>query len=139
MARMLVSFGGHSRKLRCAFARLTMWLANGHPPWEAYEAMMIGRLVGFDKMPGVIPLGIGDIIRRLIAKCGLKVMGQEATRACGTDQLCAGLEAGIEGGIHFIRQLQDEHLEDPDPWGMLLIDAKNAFNEGNRKMMAWVA
>ena len=84
MARMLVSFGGHSRKLRCAFSRLTMWLANGHPPWEAYEAMMIGRLVGFDKMPGVRPLGIGDIIRRLVAKCGLKVMGQEATRACGT-------------------------------------------------------
>ena len=52
MDRMLVSFGGHSRKLRCAFARLTMWLSNGHPRWEAYEAMMIGRLVGFEKMPG---------------------------------------------------------------------------------------
>ena len=42
-------------------------------------------------------------------------MGQEATCACGTNQLCAGLEASIEGGIHFIRQLQDEHLEDPEP------------------------
>ena len=76
--------------------------------------MMIGRLLGFDKIPGVRPLGIGYIIRRLVAKCGLKVMGQDATRACGTDQLCTGLEAGIEGGIHFIRQIQDEHLEDPE-------------------------
>ena len=57
----------------------------------------------------------------------------------GINNLCAGLEAGIKGGIHFIRQLQQEHLGDDEPWGMLLIDAKNAFNEGSRKMMAWVA
>ena len=85
---------------------------------------MVGRLVGFDKMPGVRPLGIGDIIRRLVAKCCLAVTGQEATRAVGTDNLCAGLEADIERGIHFIRQLHQEHLGDDEPWGMLLIDAK---------------
>ena len=92
--------------------------------------MMLVRLVGFDKIPGVRPLGIGDMIRHLVAKCCLAVMGQEATRACGTDQLCAGLEASIEGGIHSIRLLEAEHKENPYPWGMLLIDARNAFNEG---------
>ena len=62
-------------------------------------------------------------------------MGNEVTRACGTDQLCSGLEAGIEGGIHHMRSMWDEHEGDKDEWGVLLIDAKNAFNEGNWKMM----
>ena len=70
----------------------------------------------------------------------LIVVGKEATRACGIDQLCNGLEAGIEGGIHHMRSLWDEHdKEKNDTWGVLLIDARNAFNEGNRKMMMWVA
>ena len=35
-------------------------------------------------------------------KSVLKVVGQEAKYACGTDQLYGGMEAGIEGGIHII-------------------------------------
>ena len=101
--------------------------------------MMIRRLVGFDKIPGVRPLRIGDIIRRLVAKCGLAVAGQEAMRACGTDTICTRLEAWIEGGIHFIHQLQNKNLQDQDPWGMFLIDAHNTCNKSNKMMMLWVA
>ena len=32
----------------------------------------------------------------------------------------------------------DEHEGDKEEWGVLLIDAKNPFNEGNRKMIIWV-
>jgi hypothetical protein len=33
--------------------------------------------------------------------------GTEAKEACGIDQPCTGLEAGIEGGIHAMHDLWD--------------------------------
>ncbi len=64
---------------------------------------------------------------RLTSKCVLFVCGDEAKEACGVDQLCAGLESGIEGGIHAARLLWETHAEEEE-WGFLLVDAKNAFN-----------
>jgi hypothetical protein len=72
----------------------------------------------------------------LLAKCLLFVAGSEAKEACGTDQLCDGPEAGIEGGIHAMQNLWELHQGDED-WGFLLIDAKNAFNEQNETVMLW--
>ena len=47
-----------------------------------------------------------------------------------------GLEAGIEGAIHAMRVLWDEHKKEED-WDFLLIDTRNAFNEENRTAMLW--
>ena len=51
-------------------------------------------------------------------------------------QLAGGLEAGIEGAIHVMRVLWEEHKKEED-WGFLLIEACNAFNEENRTSMLW--
>ena len=45
---------------------------------------------------------------------------------CGVNQQCSGLRAGIEGAVHAIRELYYEHRG--DGWGVLLVNAKNAFN-----------
>ena len=71
-----------------------------------------------------------------MAKCLLKVAGSEAKSACGTTQLAGGLEARIEGAIHTMRVLWEEHRKEED-WGFLLIDPRNAFNEENRTAMLW--
>ena len=52
------------------------------------------------------------------------------------EQLCGGLEAGIEGGIHASRLLWQKHAQEEE-WGILLIDAHNAFNGKNRTAMLW--
>ena len=39
----------------------------------------------------------------MIAKCTVKVVGDDAKVACGNVNLCAGLEAGIEGALHAVR------------------------------------
>ena len=98
MPHWLLKFGEASASLRKSITKLVEWLANGYPPWTAYRAMTWSRLVGLDKYPGVRPIGIGNILRRLVCKVLLIVVGNEATRACGTDQLCSRLEARIEGG-----------------------------------------
>ena len=41
---------------------------------------------------------------------------------------------GVEGYIHAMRVLWEEHSQEED-WGFLLIDAHNAFNEENRTAM----
>ena len=135
MAAWLLKYGGHSAELRNIVAKFTEWLANSFPPWAAYRAMTWNRMIGLGKSNGgVRPIHIGDIWRRTFCKVFLEITRPEATRAAGIDQLCCGLEAGIEAGIHAMKSLYDANV-DNDDWGILFLDACNAFNESNRKMM----
>ena len=133
---ILLQHGGASKQLRLSVAKFVRWMSNDYPPWAAYRALMMNRLVALNKSPGVRPLGIGDVWRRLFAKCNLVWSGPQAQAACGSDQLCAGLSAGIEGGIHGMSQLWAES-EAIHKFGFLLVDARNAFNEINRVNMLW--
>jgi hypothetical protein len=73
------------------------------PPWAAYPALMCRRLVVLDKQPGVRPMAIGEIWHQCIAKGNLAGLGAQAKGACGSVQLCTGLEASIEGLLHAVR------------------------------------
>ena len=119
-----------------AVASFSRWLANDSPPWAAYRAIMANRLVALDKYPEVRRLAIGEIWRRLFAKCVLELAGGQAKDTCGSAQLCAGLEADIDGAVHIISELWKEQ-EEEENWGFLLVDARNAFNEGNRICTLW--
>jgi hypothetical protein len=66
----------------------------------------------------------------------LQPAGRKAKELCGILQLCAGLEAGIEGSIHAIKELWKQH-EEEEEWGFLLVDASNAFNKLNQTAMLW--
>ena len=52
----------------------------------------------------------------------MEVTGAEAEEACGTDQLCGELEAGIERGVHAVWLLWQQQAQEED-WGFLLADA----------------
>ena len=86
-------------------------LSNGRPQWVAYCAMTSGRLITLEKHPGIIKFIVGETWRWLMVKCLLRVTGQEAKAACGTDQLDQGVEAGIEGSIHVMIILWQDHLQ----------------------------
>jgi hypothetical protein len=124
----LLQFGEVSSILRNALVKFIGWLANHTPPWVAYLALMSGHLLGLNKLPGVQPVGVGEVWHHLA--------GEEAKEACGIVQLCAGLEAGIKGGIHMITKLWQQMKEDND-WGFLLIDVSDAFSEMNWTAMQW--
>ena len=49
--------------------------------------------------------------------------GMDVEEVCGTDQLCSGIKAGIEGAVHTMRELIDVNAG--TGCGLLLVDAKN--------------
>ena len=114
----LLRFGAASGELQLIVAEVGKWLSNGRPSWAAYLALMSGRLIALEKSPGIRPVGIGETWRRLLAKCLLRVSGQESKAACGTEQLADRVEAGIEGEIHAARRQWAQHSQEED-WAML--------------------
>ena len=77
-------------------------MANSYPNWAAYGALMAYYLVVLDKWPGVLPVGIGETLHQALAKLIMRAAGDQAKTACGNLQLCAGLQAGIEGTTHAV-------------------------------------
>ena len=73
---------------------------------------MSNRLIALDKCPGVRPVGVGEMWRRLFEKCVIKVSGRQVKSARGTSQLCTGLEAGIEGKVHAVNALWEVQRHD---------------------------
>ena len=100
MRNWLLCFRCALKELRVVFASLADLMANFFPPWAAYCALMACRLVALDKRPGVRPVGIGETLRRALAKLVIRT----AKTVCGNLQLCAGIEAGIEGATHALGQ-----------------------------------
>ena len=82
-----------------------------------------------DKKPGVRPIGIGEVLRRLTGKLLVGVIKKDIIDAAGPLQTCSGLKSGIEAAIHAMRQI----FEKDETEAILLVDAENAFNNLNRK------
>ena len=55
-------------------------------------------------------MGIGDTLRRALAKLVMRAAGDQAKTECGKLQLCRGLKAGIEGATHAVGQLRLERV-----------------------------
>lgn len=77
----------------------------------AYRAVTDQRMVALDKSPGTRPVGISCVWIRRVCKAMLIEAWSDGKEACGSDQLCAGLEAGIEGALHSVRVLGFEEWE----------------------------
>ena len=74
----LLRFRCASEELRVVAASLADWIANSSPSWAAYCTLMACRLVALDKRPGVRPMGIGEMLRRALAKLIMKAAEDQA-------------------------------------------------------------
>ena len=129
------SFGNTSQDLCDAIAELAKKLCrdNIHP--DTLHEFVANRLIPLDKgedregNPGVRPIGIGEILRRIIGKVIVENIRENIIEAAGPLQTCAGLRSGIEASIHAMRKVFSEDETE----ALLLVDAENAFNNLNRK------
>ena len=100
----LLRFGCASEELIVVVASLADCMDTSFPFWAAYRALMACHLVTLDKRLWVRPVGIGEMLRRALAKIVMRAARDQAKMACANLQLCAGLYAGIEGETHDVGQ-----------------------------------
>ena len=110
MRNWLLCFRCASEELTVIVARMADWMANSSPTWADYSALMACCLVDLDKRPGVRPVRIGETLLRALAELVMRAAGDQAKTVCGNLQLCAGLEASIEGATHAAGKRQLERV-----------------------------
>ena len=131
----------HWRRLCCSFRQASAGLCEALAAFArrlcteqidpvVLEAFVCNRSLPLDKSPGLRPIGIGELIRRIVGKAVLRLLKKDISIAAGATQLCAGQEAGAEAIIH---AMLEEYSEDTTE-GILLVDADNGFNRLNRNM-----
>ena len=129
------SYGKVSVNLCQAIADLAKKLCREDIHPDSLNEFVACRLIPLDKgddkfgNPGVRPIGIGEILRRLIGKVVVGNIKDDIIEAAGPLQTCAGLNSGIEATIHAMRRV----FEDDSTEAVMLVDAENAFNNLNRE------
>ena len=91
---------------------------------------MACRFIPLNKDPGVRPIGLCEVVRRIIGKAILVVTKQYVLEAADPFQLCAGQDAGCEAAVHAMHRV----FQDSSTAAVILVDAKNAFNNINRRV-----
>ena len=88
---------------------------------NALEAYLASRLIPLDKHPGVRPIGIGEVLRRVVGKAILHVISADIQEAAGGLQLCAGQDFGIEATIHACMMCTTRRTPRASSWLMQLM------------------
>ena len=128
------SFGKTSLFLAESIANAAKRLCREDIHYSCLKEFTACRLIplnkGDDKLgnPGVRPIGIGEILRRIIGKSVISSFRTEIQVAAGPLQTCAGLKSGIEACIHAMKLIWDDDATE----AVLQVDADNAFNRLNR-------
>ena len=129
--RLCTSFQRASTDLCNSLALVARKICTTYVDPRGLAALTANRLIALDKCPRVRPIGVGEIVRRIISKAVLFVIKSDVLEAAFTLQLCAGHEAGTcEAAIHSMCRI----FHDATTEAVLLVDANNAFNSLNRKL-----
>ena len=87
----------------------------------------------YSSNPGVHPVGIGEVLRRIIGQSLMMVLKDDITRAAGISQsqLSAGQPSGYEAAIHVLHQVCASMETD----AVLLVDADNALTGSTERWL----
>eukprot|EP00666_Eupelagonemidae_sp_cell4sb_P017976 gene17976-biopygen815 len=123
---------GEEDALAAPLARVVNWLAAGDAPGPAARHLAGARLIALLKPNGRLrPIAIGEVLRRLVAKCLCSTVQGEARALLWPLQTGVAVPKGAECSIHTLRQWCARHRGSPDRV-LLKLDFSNAFNQVNR-------
>lgn len=70
---------------------------------RSLEAFLSCRLIPLDKYPGVHPIGIREVLRKIIGRTVNNTLKSHIMESAGSRQLCAGQKVGCEALVHAFR------------------------------------
>ena len=94
------------------------------------DALIASQLIPPNKSPGVRPIGIGEVLRRIIGKVVMSVVKKKVVQAAGLLQVCPGQVADVESAIHRMVDLFESDISA----AVLQIDTTSAFSSLNRNL-----
>ena len=101
-------FKKENKELRKQLARLARLLASEIVDPCIVEALAACRIIPLNKNPSVRPIGVGEVIHRIIGKCMGWVVKKDIREAAGSSQIAAGLQLRAEAAIHSTREIFDD-------------------------------
>ena len=128
--KMLTGMEQSSVNLRKTCAKISRRIATETIAPSHLRPYNACRLIPLDKKPGVRPIGVGEVLRRIIGRCIARCVSGDLKHLGSNIQLCLGQKCGIEHAIHTLR----EEFDADESCSILLFDASNAFSLLNRKL-----
>ena len=101
--KMVTGHKEASAQICNAVASVARRLATEYVDPEGLELLLANRGIALNKNPGLRPVGVGEMVRRIIGKAVVSVTGEQVQKDVGALQLCAGQPSGIESAIHAMR------------------------------------
>ena len=90
------SFKQSSSKLCDVLAQMAKIMCTQYIDPTTIEPLMASRLIPLDKGEGAVrPIGVGEVLRRILAKCVMNVAKEDVAHASRSRQLCAGQKSGM--------------------------------------------
>ena len=66
--------------------------------------LMASRLVPLNKNHGLCPIGVGEVLRRVMGKVVMRTFSEDVTTTFSDAQMC-GRNSGSEAAIHAMRRM----------------------------------
>ena len=112
-----------------ALTRVVNAMAAGKVPAQVRPFFCGARLVaGKKKDNSLRPIAIGNLLRRVVAKCFSSALAQQAANLLAPNQLGVGVRGGAEAIAHAVTEAVKNH---PSNW-VLQVDLVNAYNSVDR-------
>ena len=92
----LNQFGDNRDDLCRTFGEVIKKLCTVENQSTSLETFLANRLILLGKNPGLIPIGFGEILRRIAGKLIASLLKEEVIQSVGLLQVCAGEDAGCE-------------------------------------------
>ena len=118
-----------ANKTLAALTKVTNAMAAGKVPAQVRPFLCGARLIaGKKKDNSLRPIAVGNLLRRIVAKCFSSALAQQAAAALAPNQLGVGVRGGAEAIAHAVVEAVKA---DPSRW-VLQVDLVNAFNGVDR-------
>ena len=123
---MCTSFGKESDDLCNALALFARSLCSRFCDPSVLVPLLACCLIATYKNPGVRPIGIGEMVRHIVAKAAISVVKSDLLDSIRCKQLSVSQVGGVEAAVYSVRKLFDSEES------VIFVDTSNVLNTLNR-------